>query len=291
MTRFGAWLFAIGWLAGPVLAGPLSLSMLPDDESIYALPEPPKPNEGVNQGGVHVDVAVRYMSDYIYRGIDNSEVGGHEDAPNLQFDGQLSFDLGKAPHPFVGAFINIYDSDPISRFQEIRPFFGLEWTIRPLIMTGGHVTYILPERENLNSSEIYGKIEIDDSYFLHTEHAIFGPYVYAAYDYDLNNGWYMEAGLRHVHPIDDTGLTVSLFADIAYVIAQQHFVFPGERDTGFQHWEVGAATSYSLNTLFNLPKRYGEFSLEGYLNYTDGLTHGLRADTQLWGGVGIKFHY
>ena len=54
---------------------------------------------------------------------------------------------------------------------------------------------------------------------------------------------------------------------------------------------MGAIANYSLNTLLNVTRRYGEFSLQGYLFYTDGIDHDLRADTQLWGGVGINFKY
>jgi len=98
---------------------PLTLQQRP--ESIYAPAAPPREDEGVNEGAVHLDLTVRYMSDYVYRGIDRSEVGGREDAPNVQFDGKLEFDLGKLPHPYVGLFVNVYDSDPISQFQEVRP--------------------------------------------------------------------------------------------------------------------------------------------------------------------------
>src|SRR5437660_588870 len=85
----------------PPAASPFKLALLPEDQSVYAPPAPPREDEGINAGGVHVDLVVRYLTDYVYRGIDHSEVGGNEDAPNLQFDGKLSFDLGKLPHPFV----------------------------------------------------------------------------------------------------------------------------------------------------------------------------------------------
>jgi hypothetical protein len=138
---------------------------------------------------------------------------------------------------------------------------------------------------------VFGKIAIDDSFFLHTERPVLTPYVYAAYDYDLNNGWYIEGGVSHDFPIEDTGITLTFYADVAYLIANQHFVLPGGRDTGFQHYEFGVTGSYSLNLLLNIPKRYGDFALQGYLSYVDGLNERLRADTQLYGGVGIAFHY
>src|SRR5262249_15932435 len=95
-------------------------------ESVYPPPDPPPPEEGSNQGGVSLSLDINYMTDYIYRGIDFSESGGSEDSPNLQFDGAISFDLGKLPHPFVGVFMNNYNSDPVSNLQTIRPFVGAD---------------------------------------------------------------------------------------------------------------------------------------------------------------------
>src|SRR5262249_28447103 len=144
------------------------LTLQQPPESVYAPPQPPREDEGFNQGAVHLNLIVRYMTDYVYRGIDHSEVGGHEDRPNLQFDGKISFDLGKLPHPFVGLFVNVFDSDPVSRFQEVRPVVGFDWEIKPVTFTAGHITYIFPEREETNTSEIYGKIALDDSFIWHS---------------------------------------------------------------------------------------------------------------------------
>src|SRR5207237_2207700 len=134
----------------PPAASPFKLALLPEDQSVYAPPAPPREAEAINAGGVHIGLVVRYLTDYVYRGIDRSEVGGHEDAPNLQFDGKLSFDLGQLPHPFVGVFVNVFDSDPVSRFQEIRPFMGFDWTLRPFVIEAGNIFYIFPERDGQN---------------------------------------------------------------------------------------------------------------------------------------------
>jgi hypothetical protein len=270
---------------------PLKLAMEPDADSVYAPPVPPSEEEGYNQGAVNLDLTVRYMTDYVYRGIDRSEVGGHEDAPNLQFDGRVSFDLGKLPHPYVGAFVNVYDSDPISRFQEVRPYFGVEWTLRPLILDIGHQNYIFPERDDLSTAEVYTKITFDDSWLFRTEKPILSPYVYAAYDYDLYNAWYFEAGVSHDFTIEDTGIVLTAVADVAYIRGYQLFLLEGDDDTGFQHYDLGLIGRYSLNTLFNIPKRFGDFSVEGYIFYTDSIDDQLRADTQIWGGMGIRFQY
>jgi hypothetical protein len=54
---------------------------------------------------------------------------------------------------------------------------------------------------------------------------------------------------------------------------------------------VGLVGTYSLNNLFNASRRYGEWSLVGYLYYSDGIANHLRADTRTWGGVGLRFNY
>lgn len=283
-----------------------------DVETIYDLPDvapAATQNEGVNAGGVHLDLRVSYLTDYVFRGIDRSDPGGGfrdelgnpfesptgspgaEDAPNLQFDGKLEFDLGDLPHPFVGLFVNVYDDDPISRFQEIRPVVGVEWTIRPITLAGGYTNYIFPEREAINTSEAWASIRLDDSLFFRTDKPVLAPYVFAAYDVDLYDGLYLEAGFRHDIDLPDIAVILSVQADIAYVLNHVGFTGANGQDTGFQHYDIGLVGHYSLNTLLNVSRRYGDYQLEGYLFYTDGIENDLLATSQIWGGVGIRFQY
>ena len=51
---------------------PLRLLVQSDYESVYAPPDPISANTGVNEGGVHVALDLSYMSDYVYRGINES---------------------------------------------------------------------------------------------------------------------------------------------------------------------------------------------------------------------------
>ena len=290
-------------------------------DSVYAPPAPPREDEGVNEGAVHFDLAVRYTTDYVYRGVDRSEyigrlpdnledgdlpppydptklshdaafVTGAEDRPNLQVDARLSFDLGKLPHPYLGVFVNVFNADPLSRFQEVRPFFGTEWTLKPFIFDVGHVTYILPEREYANTSEIYAQLTLDDRRLFRTERPVLSPYAYAAYDYDLYDGWYLEAGIKHVFVLEDWGINLTVFGDVGYVVnnpAYQESV--DGPDTGFQHYDLGIRGEYSLNKALNIPPRYGQFAVEGFLIWTDQLEAEILADPQLWGGAGIVFRY
>ena len=224
--------------------------------------------------------------------------------PNILFDGAMRFDLGRYPSLILGIFTNVYNSDPISRFQEIRPYFGLQLAARPITLTVGNSFYIFPERDKFNTAELWVKMTIDDSYFFRSDDPVFSPYVLAAWDYDAYNGLYVELGIRHDFEIEDTPLTLSPIARVAYVNSDKMFrtvaIPPGDpafnfgtrgHESGFQHYEVGLEVTYGLNQTFNIPARYGKIDLKGYLFYTDGIDNNLRADTELYGGVGIGFSY
>ncbi len=228
-------------------AEPFRLLVQSDYDSVYAPPDPISESTGVNEGGVHFDLDVSYLTEYVYRGVNESNriagtraVGDttprpefRETAANIQVDAQLTFDLGKAPHPFVGVFVNTFDADPESRFQEIRPFLGFELTLRPIIFTTGHNSYIYPDRDQINTTEVFAKITIDDSYFLRTDEPILSPYVYAAYDYDLYDGVYLEAGVEHEFIIEGTGIVLTAQAAFAFVDGHELYVEEGaENDSG-----------------------------------------------------------
>ncbi|HZN65338.1 MAG TPA: hypothetical protein VFB66_08545 [Tepidisphaeraceae bacterium] len=291
-------------------ARPVMLMQDPN-ESIYQPPGPPRLEEGVNAGGVNFELEVSYLTDYVYRGVDQSERlssltedgafdpdadVGAEDAPNLQFNGSIKLNLNRLPHPVAGVFVNVYNDDPISRFQEIRPYFGFDWDLRPLRVQGGQISYIFPEREDLNTQEVWLSVTFDDSRLWRTERPILAPYGYVAYDYDLYDGLYFEMGVRHEMVFEDTGMTLAVVADIAYVLNNEQFgptdpLAEEREDTGFHHYDVGLIGTYSLNRALGIPQRYGNWALVGYLYYTDALNEGLNADTQMWGGAAIRFRY
>ena len=286
---------------------PLMLLAAADPPSVYAPPEPEQPDDLTNRGGVNVDLNFRYLTDYNYRGISFNRAvytpatPGHAQvgklhASNFQADGTLTFDLGKLPHPFVAVLANLNDSDPLSRFQEIRPSAGFEYALRPIVLRTGVNAYIYPERERLtpspNTAEAFVRLTLDDSYFFPTDAPVLEPYVYGAYDYQVNNGWYLETGVKHVFAFPDQGASLTPYADLAYVSHfERTFVAVSPQDSGFQHYDVGVTGDLSLNHLFALPKRYGTFELEGYLTYTGKFSNPVLANTEVWGGGGLKYRY
>ncbi len=274
-------------------------------ETVYAPPALPRDDEGINQGAVHVDFNVSYFTDYVYRGVEVFEVPGPEDRLNLQLGTKLSFDTGKLPHPFVSVFVNVAENDPVSNFQEIRPTVGFDWTIKPVVISGGYIGYLYPDRTDLETSELFLQIALDQR-SLFRGRPVPTPYVMAAYDFDLYDGVYLEGGLKYRLPLEDLGLTFTFIGDVAYVngytagVPSGGGTVPGfftnaetidDSITGLQHWEVGVVGEYSLNKMFGVSSRFGDWNLAGYLYYTESIENDIRASDQLWGGAGITFRY
>lgn len=262
-------------------------------DSVYPPPEPfvgEDPREA--QTGFHFGLDVRYLTDYIWRGIERFDAGRTEDEANLQFDTRIAFDLGKLPHPYVNLFVNVAENDPISSFEEVRPEVGFDWPVRPLVISAGYTSYIFPDREGIDTSEVFLKMALDDSVIFHTERPVFNPYVFGAYDFDVFQGLYLEAGLNHTLPIENTGLVFIANAHAAYVNRFDLFAAdPSISSSGFQHWQVGLTAKYTLNTLLNIPDRFGKISVNGYLNYTDSIDEDIVATDQLWGGAGVSLEF
>jgi len=311
MTRSVLAVLASMSLASLALTGTAHAQANPDasPQSVYAPPEPPKPEEGTNMGGAHFELGINYFSDYIYRGVRVFENQGGNNGLNLQVDSKLSFDLGKLPHPFVSVFTNIANSDPVSNFEEIRPSLGFDWTIKPLQFSFGYTTYLYPERDNLQTSEAYASVALDDR-------VLFGgkpvpvPYALVVYDFDKYDGFYLEGGVSYKLTFEDIGVSITALANVAYInhwaatVPNENgpgstagfFTDPGHYDgssklSGMQHYQVGLMGEYSLNKLFNVSNRYGEWTLRGYITYTDGLDDNINAATLVWGGGGINFSY
>ncbi|HET6248563.1 MAG TPA: hypothetical protein VFE47_12750 [Tepidisphaeraceae bacterium] len=278
--------------AADTFVSPLFMAQVEEPPSVYPEIMPAGDEIGTNTGGVNFGLDVDWLTDYVYRGVDQSTPGRRPENA-LQFDVNAEFDLGKLPHPFIGLFVNVFNSDPISRFEEVRPYLGLDWNLRPFKVVGGFNSYIHPNRKNLDTQEVFASVTFDDSLVFRSATPIFSPYVYGAYDISLYNGFYLEAGLKHDFVFEDWGLTLSPRGDIAYIFNDPYFegTVARARDSGLQHFDVGLVGLYSLNHLLKINRRYGEFSVKGSLYYTARIDKEVNANTLIWGGVGLEFRY
>ena len=265
-----------------------------DDQpmQVYVPQETPTLEQLTNQGGVHFSLDVSYLSHYIFRGVDQTTPPLKNEKP-LQFNSRLDFDLGKLPHPYLGLFVNVFNNDPVSKFEEVRPFLGADWTIKPITIGGGYTSYIFPNREGKDTQEIFASLGMDDAAIFHTAHPFISPYIYAAYDFDKYAGFYIQGGIHHDFEIPKTGVVITGVADIAYVAHNKFFIAdPNQmQSTGWQHYDVGMELTYDLKGLIGIPRRYGTWELKGYLYYTNGIEAKLKGDTRIWGGVGLSFKY
>jgi hypothetical protein len=272
-------------------------SVLGDEEDPFASKPAEIPqewgNQQLNNGGTHFTLDFAYANRYVYRGVDHDAVASHGNSLNLLFDGRLEFDLGKYPHPFVELFTNIYDADPVSRFQEIRPIVGADWDVKPFDLQLSEISYIYPERETYNYPEVDFKITLDDYLLLDADKPILSPYVLGAFEYQKNEGWYIETGVKHDFIFEDLGLTVTPEFNVGWISGlKQQFVFINNlHDTGWQHLELGVTISYSLNQLLNVTKKFGEFDVKGYGFYDDRLSSNITSSNAFWGGLGLGFKY
>jgi hypothetical protein len=295
--------FDLGQLPGTSLVGQLSSpdflpqATLNTQEDPFSSGAPsPAPQWGdqhFNNGSTHFSLDFAYANRYVYRGLDHDVVASHGNSLNLLFDGRLEFDLGKYPHPFVELFTNIYDADPISRFQEIRPIAGVDWNLRPFDLELEHISYIYPEREDFNVPEIDTKVTLDDSLLFDTAKPVFSPYVLGAFVYQKNEGWYLEFGVKHDFTFEDLGLVISPEFNVGWIsgLKQQFVIINPLHNTGWQHYEFGVTISYSLNFLLNVSKRFGEFDVKGYGFYDGRFSNEVTSSNALWGGVGLGFKY
>lgn len=286
-------------LVGAVAIALAAATALSQDQSVYAPPAPTTIEEGINEGGLRFDFDLAYLTDYVYRGVNYTEVTdpiSDEDGNNnlnLYLDARMTFDLGpRMPHPFVSLAANIYESDPQSRFQEFRPAIGADLTLQPVTFTAGVRSAIYPEREELDTAEVFFTAALDDSRLLGMEQPLLSPYVLIAYDYDLNDGWYVETGIRHDFAVDRFKLVLTPIARVAYTNGwQQQFVFMVEEGDGWQHWDVGMLARVELNSLLNFSRRWGEWYLRGQVFHTEHLAGGTVGHHVTWGGVGLGFIY
>lgn len=276
-----------GWLA--VLLACVARGQ-PAPDSVYppVLPELPPDPADAPVGKIGFDLTAIAYTDYVFRGLERFEAGRTEDRPNVQFDARVALDLGRLPHPFVGAFANLSTGDPVEELQEVRPTVGFTWDLGFVDVLAANAFYAFPERDDLETAEVQAAVRLDTTALFRSERPLPTPYGFAAYDYDRWNGLYVEAGVDWKFPVETTGLTFTFGGAAAYARQLDGFYGPeGGADDGFPYYEVRADAVYELNQLLNIPERFGRVRALLQVRYTGAIEEELGATEQLWGGVGV----
>lgn len=283
---------AIALAGAPLIAQ--SPDAAPPQETIYAPPPVAGSSAGFNEGALSLDITGRYMTDYMFRGLELVEPSGSEDAINVQFDALLTLDLGQLPDPFVRIFTNTAEGDDISNFQVIRPSVGVEWETEAFRLAVGNQSFTYPDRAELDTSEVFLNLTLNDGLLFGEDEPVLSPSLYAAHDYDTFNGTYVAAGVSRGFQVPDSNFSGEIYGLVAYVndLPDLYGADPVDPEgSGLSHYQLGTRLHYDLNSLMNISRRYGRWGVEGYLNYTDGIDSDLAVAPQLWGGAGITFRY
>lgn len=287
--RGGAFFALLSCLALPAVA-----TAQFEQESVYDLPPINVDGNGYNEGAVSLGVDARYVTDYVFRGIEIVEPTSSEDAANIQIQARIDLDLGKLPNPFIQVFTNSAEGDDVSNFQVIRPMIGLHWETEGFSAELGLQTFTYPDRDALDTSEVFFQFKLNDGGIFNRDDPVFGPYAFVAYDYDAFDGIYAEAGLDRTIPIEDTNFTLDLNAHVGFVDGYEALYsidLANPASSGFSHYQIQAGLGYDVNKLLNISRRYGQWSVKGTLAFTDGIDDDINASSQLWGGFGLEFRY
>ena len=124
------------------------------DHTVYAPPAPPTEAEGANTGGINLDLSVRYLTDYLYRGMDRTRFigaatgdGDSRKRPTSSSKASSPSTSASSPTRSSASSPTCSMRTPCQTFQEIRPVFGAELYLRPFIFAGGNNTYLFPDRD------------------------------------------------------------------------------------------------------------------------------------------------
>ncbi|MEM8874465.1 MAG: hypothetical protein AAGD32_09415 [Planctomycetota bacterium] len=254
--------------------------------TIYGAPRA-VPEQSTPTLDIEFELFAGWASDYVFRGIELLEPTGQEDSSVYPMRARVELMPGEPVSVFAELFAVAGESDPFDGFGTYQPSVGV--TLSPddgLRLTLGHTTFLYPTVD-LDTNEIFATAEVD---LLRSGDGAAFTTVFAlgTYDYDRFDGVYGEVGLTTRLPGLDSD--VLRFEAAIAVIDSYDELFGGD-GSGLQHYRVGLVSEIELNELLNVSRQRGRVFLDSELFYTDGIEGGLRAETQLWGGVGLRISY
>ena len=116
------------------------------DEPASVYPEimPPRAEEAMNAGGVNFGLNVELADPTTFFAVSikapTATILKHRCSstrtPNLIW---VNFRIRSSGYSSMSL-----NSDPKARFEEVRPYFGAEWTLKPIIIAAGFTSYIHP---------------------------------------------------------------------------------------------------------------------------------------------------
>ncbi|MGC9454382.1 MAG: hypothetical protein ACP5HU_05910 [Phycisphaerae bacterium] len=273
-------------------------------------PTPSGADEWTKPVPLSFSVDYTLVSDYIFRGINFSEYPGEgrEDL-NHQLGVGLEYDTGD-----LGAFgasvwfewfagqeaLTAGDS---SNLQEVD--YSVYWSYEleriAATLELGYIAYQFPRLSGDAecTHEFYASLGFDDSSWFGTEAPVLNPTVTFYQDVDDFRGSWLEIGVSHDFALGDYEATAGapLLKDLTVTPSltlgiDHRWMAPavgnGQKSTRLGNLLYGMDVVYDLSSALDIPDAWGEFSVGGFLYYSQALRSEL-IDDELFGGMTVSW--
>ena len=272
---------------------PATFTLAQADAEKKAEPAPPAPDDS----GCPVSVSLAYSvySDYIFRGVNNSEYPGEgREKPNHQLAVDIGFDLGELGTVTYTAWFEWYAAQKKltgdgANIQEIDHTIAWGHALTDNIDLTIGVTFFTYPNDKKNtpySIEYFVLLEHDDSWLWGTEDGVFNPSFFLANDVDEQGGVWMEFAVNH--PFE---LCENLTLTPGWMVAVDACYYRSN-NTRFAGDQWSMVIEYDLASALQLPEEVGSLTIAGELYYWNAwgtFSGDGTSDDVLWGGGTIKW--
>jgi len=256
---------------------------------------------------INISVDYTLATDYIWRGINNSEYPREgTEKLNHQLGVGLSYDTGKCGTFGALVWLEWYAGqerltlNSNDHLQEVDYIAYWSYRIEPIATTfeAGWIGYQFPQLsgDGQYTNEWYVTLRFDDARLFGTQNGVLNPYVALYMDVDdFKRGCWMELGVSHDFALGEIECCkgVFLLKDLtvtpSFVLGYDHryldkFFHAGHGSSRAANLCYGLDVTHDLSGALGLPERFGGLSVTGFLRFSDALRDDLIND-EFWGGV------
>jgi hypothetical protein len=262
----------------------------------------------------HVSFALDYtlVTDYVWRGVNYSEYAGERpERLNHQFTFNPEIDLEEMNAGAVGFrfWFNSYSGHQQqpgadSSFIEIdyNVYWAKEFAEWYTAIETGVIWYTFPNvgGDAHDTTEVYVTAAFNDGALWGCEDPVLNPYVYWGMDVDLSNlNQWIEAGVSHEFEMGQyTPILEHVSVIPSFVVGVNHHylhdfdVKPGTDNpmTTIAFFNYGLEIAYDLSSALEIPAKFGDLGIAGFMNYSQALEDAL-IDDEFYGGMHLTWEW
>ncbi len=306
LTRIGVGLFVGLCFAQMVFAEEPTVNVTEEPDRALV----PEKDAGGKPLPITFSVNYTLVSDYIFRGINLSEYEGEgREGLNHQLEASVSVDLDKFGTFTYTAWFEWYakqddpafDDDAHGHLQEMDNVVSWSYDLSkicdklPVTFETGWAHYALNQEKGdaYGTNEWFMALSLDDSSLFGTENPVLNPYVAWYVDTDDVDGCWIETGISHDFAMSDLGFaSTPVLKDIT---ATPSFVLGIDKGQfaevcHLHNLQYGLDISADINSMFGFTTDYGQFTVTGFLRYSEAINREA-ADDEFWGGVTFGYEW